>query len=128
MTYSLSDYLNAVNVSKEPLLDEDGSKQSYSPYVVTRCLSYFPDTLFVANEMNTRPWIDPKMHFDFLRSAVRPRKRFSKWIKREEDSKVKVISEYYGMSSRKARESLSVLSEDQIAKMEEALFKGGKQR
>lgn len=84
MSHQLSDYLNAINVSKEPLLDisESYTKQSYPPFVVTRCLSYFPDTLFAANEMNTRPLIDSKMHFDFLRGAVRPRKRFSKWLKR----------------------------------------------
>ena len=128
MTYQLSDYLNAINVNKEPLLDESESytKQSYPPFVVTRCLSYFPDTLFAANEMNTRPHLDSKMHFDFLRGAVRPRKRFSKWIKREEDDRVAALVEYYGISTRKAREAILVLSEDQIGEIVAAVAKGGK--
>lgn len=128
MTYQLSDYLNAINVNKEPLLDESESytKQSYPPFVVTRCLSYFPDTLFAANEMNTRPHLDSKMHFDFLRGAVRPRKRFSKWIKREEDDRVAALVEYYGISTRKAREALLVLSEEQIGEIVAAVAKGGK--
>ena len=41
MSHQLTDYLNAINVSKEPLLDESEtySKQSYPPFVGTRCLS-----------------------------------------------------------------------------------------
>jgi hypothetical protein len=130
VTYQLSDYLNAINVNKEPLLDESESytKQSYPPFVVTRCLSYFPDTLFAANEMNTRPHLDSKMHFDFLRGAVRPRKRFSKWLKREEDARVAALVEYYGFSTRKAREALAVLSEADIEEIQEAVDKGGKRR
>jgi len=128
VTYGLSDYLNAINVSKEPLMDESEgyAKQSYPPFVVTRCLSYFPDTLFAANEMNTRPHLDSKMHFDFLRGAVRPRKRFSKWLKREEDARVAALVEYYGFSSRKAREALSVLSDGDVDAIMEAVSKGGK--
>lgn len=128
MTYQLSDYLNAINVNKEPLLDESETytKQSYPPFVVTRCLSYFPDTLFAANEVNIRPHMDSKMHFDFLRGAVRPRKRFSKWLKREEDERVMALVEYYGFSSRKAREALTVLTEEQISEIVAATSKGGK--
>lgn len=130
MSHQLSDYLNAINVSKEPLLDisESYTKQSYPPFVVTRCLSYFPDTLFAANEMNTRPLIDSKMHFDFLRGAVRPRKRFSKWLKREDDSRVAALVEYYGISSRKAREALSVLSEADLEEIVAAVDKGGRSK
>ena len=129
MTYGLSEYLNAINTTKEPLLDESESytKQSYPPFVVTRCLSYFPDTLFVVNEMNTRPHTDSKMHFDFLRHAVRPRKRFSKWLKREEDERVAALVEYYGISSRKAREALVVLPSQTVDEIVAAASKGGKQ-
>jgi len=130
MTYVLSDYLNAINVNKEPLLDESEAytKQSYPPFVVTRCLSYFPDTLFAANEMNIRPHLDLKMHFDFLRGAVRPRKRFSKWLKREEDVRVTALVEYYGFSSRKAREALTVLSEETVKEILVAVDRGGKRK
>jgi hypothetical protein len=130
VSHQLTDYLNAINVSKEPLLDESEtySKQSYPPFVVTRCLSYFPDTLFAANEMNTRPHLDSKMHFDFLRGAVRPRKRFSKWLKREEDSRITALTEYYGISTRKAREALSVLSEGDMEDILAAVERGGKRK
>ena len=49
----LGDYLNAINHSKKRLLDTDDEfvEKQYAPYVVNRCLSYFPDTIFHANQM-----------------------------------------------------------------------------
>ena len=128
MSAQLGEYLNAINTTKEGMLDENEhyTKQAYPAFVVTRCMSYFPDTLFASNEMNTRPHIDPKLHFDFLRFAVRPRKRFSKWIKREQDDRVGALIAYYGFSAKKAREALGVLSEEAIAEIQKLIFIGGK--
>lgn len=128
MTHTLSDYLNAINFTKDPLLDvgESYEKQSYVPFVVTRCLSYFPDTLFAANEVNIRSSLDSKMHFDFLRGAIRPRKRFSKWLKREQDDRIAALVEFYGISTRKAREAIRVLSDADIKEIQEVVSKGGK--
>jgi hypothetical protein len=127
MSHQLSDYLKAINETKEPLMDTpEWGKPSYPPFVVGRCLSYFPDTLFAVNEMNTRAHIDPKMHFDFLRGAVRKRKRFSKWLKRESDERVQALIEYYGFSAKKAREALTVLTETQVSQIMDAVSKGGK--
>ena len=127
MSHQLTDYLKAINETKEPLMDTpEWGKTSYPPFVVGRCLSYFPDTLFAVNEMNTRAHIDPKMHFDFLRGAVRKRKRFSKWLKRESDERVQALIEYYGFSVKKAREALTVLSPQQVAEIVASVSKGGK--
>ena len=128
MSAQLGEYLNAINTTKEGMLDENEhyTKQAYPAFVVTRCMSYFPDTLFASNEMNTRPHIDPKLHFDFLRFAVRPRKRFSKWIKREQDDRVGALIAYYGFSAKKAREALGVLSEEAIAEIQKLISIGGK--
>ena len=128
MSTQLGEYLNAINTTKEGMLDENEhyTKQSYPAFVVTRCMSYFPDTLFASNEMNTRPHIDPKLHFDFLRFAVRPRKRFSKWIKREQDDRVSALITYYGFSAKKAREALGVLSEEAIVEIQKLISIGGK--
>jgi len=127
MSTPLSEYLKAINETKSPLLDGvDPAKSGYNSFVVARCLSYFPDTLFAINEMNMHGFIDPKMHFDFLRGSVRKRKRYSKWIKREENPQVKAIVEYYGYSQKKAREALNVLSKTEIDQIVRATQKGGK--
>lgn len=127
MSLGLTDYLKAINETKESLMNEpEWGKSGYPPFVVNRCLSYFPDTLFVVNEMNIRGHIDPKMHFDFLVGAIRKRKRFSKWLKRETDERVQALVEYYGFSAKKAREALSVLTEQQVAEIVRLTSRGGK--
>ena len=46
------DYLNAINQSKENLIVDELSEKEYVPFVVNKGLSYFPDTILYANEMN----------------------------------------------------------------------------
>jgi len=61
----LKDFLGSINHDKKPLLDKDeANARLYKPFVVNRCLSYFPDTIFHANEMNCVPWLDNKSQFD----------------------------------------------------------------
>ena len=124
----LSDYLKAINHTKEPLLDTDDEfvEKGYIPFVVNRCLSYFPDTIFYVNEMNSCPSINKKMHFDYLLNSIRKRKRYSKWMKNEECQKVDIIKEYFGYSERKAREVSSLLSDYNIEEMAKYLYTGGK--
>ena len=45
----LSEYLNAINHSKDDLLVDEHAEKKYVPFVVNRCLSYFPDTIMQAN-------------------------------------------------------------------------------
>ena len=56
----LGEYLNAINHTKETLLDTDDEsvEKEYTPYVINRCLSYFTDTIFHVNEMNRYSNID----------------------------------------------------------------------
>ena len=124
----LSDYLKAINHTKEPLLDTDDEfiEKEYVPFVVNRCLSYFPDTIFMVNQMNACPTVDKKMHFDYLLNSIRKRKRYSKWMKNEECQKVNVVKEYFGYSERKAREVVNLLSDSDIEEMAKYLYRGGK--
>jgi hypothetical protein len=124
----LSEYLKAINHTKEPLLDTDDEfvEKDYAPFVINRCLSYFTDTLFMVNEMNACPSIDKKMHFDYLLNSIRKRKRYSKWLKNEECQKVNVVKEYFGYSERKAREVVHLLSDSDIEEMAKYLYRGGK--
>jgi histone deacetylase complex regulatory component SIN3 len=43
---NLGDFLKAINITKENLLEEDSlTEKEYVPFVVNRTLSYFPDTV-----------------------------------------------------------------------------------
>lgn len=122
----LKDYLNSINHDKTPLLDSHPEvEKSYVPYVINRCMSYFPDTILYANSMNMRCGLDKKMQFDYLRLSVRPRKRFSKWIKNEISEEVSKIKQYFGYSTQKALEIQPLLSKEDKKAILEGLKRGG---
>ena len=121
----LGDYLNAVNHTKVPLLDTDDEsiEKGYVPFVINRCLSYFPDTIFYVNEMNTRPDTSKKMQFDFYLHSLRKRKRFSKWLKRENPDDLQAVMDYFEYSEAKAREALNVLSKETVLEIVDMMSK-----
>jgi hypothetical protein len=122
----LKDFLNSINHDKKALLDKDEKDvRLYPAFVVNKCLSYFPDTLFHANEMNCHPWLDSKSQFDFYRLSVRKKKRFSHWIRKETEENITVIKEVFGYNDMKSREVLNILSTEDIDNLKAYLNKGG---
>jgi hypothetical protein len=107
---------------------DDIAEKSYLPYMVNRSLSYFPDTVLAANEMNIASHLDNKLQFQFLISIVRKRKRFSKWAKADIISDLEVVKEYYDYSNDKARHALTLLSEKQIIELREKVSHGGRRK
>ena len=75
------DYLNAINYSKQNIMVDDITEKGYNSFMVNRGLSYFNDTVLMANEMNRYHQIDSRLAFDFLINIIRKKKRFSKWNK-----------------------------------------------
>ena len=129
MATSPFDYLNSINVTKKNMMrdtDNDAlAEKDYNAFIVNRGLSYFQDTVTIANEMNIHHDLDHKLQYEFLINIVRPRKRFSKWYKKEEDGDLEAVKEYYGYSNEKAIQALTVLTRDNIITIKEKLEKGG---
>lgn len=122
----LTDWLNSINFVKNDIIQEDPlTEKEYVPFIVNRSLSYFPDTLFHANEMNCNHFLAKKLQYDYLRNVVRKRKRFSKWDKKVQNDDIDVIKTYFGYSTKKAIEVLSVLSKNDIKKIRESIQTGG---
>ena len=119
-------YVNEITNGKKHIMVDDIAEKAYNPFMVNRGLSYFHDTVLMANEMNRYHHIDKRLQFDFLINIVRKKKRFSKWLKPEENSEIEVIKEYYGYSNEKARQIHSLLSSDQINELKKKVYKGGK--
>ncbi len=126
---NIFDYLNAINHTKENVIEDSDNpelaEKLYPPYLVNRGLSFFIDTVYLANEMNRHHHLENKMQFDFLLNTVRKRKRFSKWFKAESVEAIDAIKEYYGYSNEKARQALSLLNEEQISQIQLKRYKGG---
>lgn len=120
------EFLNSINFNKEDLMVDEQSEKEYNAFLVNRGLSYFQDTVLLANEMNRSHHIDSRLQYDFLRNTVRKRKRFSKWVKKENIKDIDVIKEYYGYSNAKAESILDLLDVDQINHIKEKMSKGGK--
>ena len=120
------EYCNAINYTKKNIMIDDITEKAYSSYMVNRQLSYFPDTVLAANEMNRNHHLDNRLQFDFFINIVRKKKRFSKWLKPQTASDVEVVKEYYGYSNEKARQALSLLTPEQINALEKKVTKGGR--
>lgn len=122
----LKDFLNSINNNKKDLLKEDPiCEKDYLPFITNKCLSYFSDTLFHANQMNELFFLPKKMQYDYLREKVSKRSRFSKWHKNENNADIDLIKEHYGYSTQKARQVISLLTTDQLAEIKEKTYKGG---
>src|SRR5210317_1909011 len=127
--YQLKDYLNAINYSKEKLLDTDDLtwEKKYPPYIVNKCLSMHWDCLAAANEINTYHFLDKKLQFHFLINSIRKKKRFGgKWLSQTKLKNLEYVKEYYGFGNEKAKEALNILKDEQIEFIKEALNKGGR--
>ena len=120
------EYLNAINDTKKDIMIDDLAEKQYNGFMVNRGLSYFQDTVLMANEMNVNHHIDNRLQFQFFINIIRKRKRFSKWFKPETETDVEVIKEYYGYSNDKARQVLRLFSKKQIEELKEKVYKGGR--
>ena len=122
----LGDFLNSINQTKVNIMDEDAlTEKEYPPFVVNRTLSYFLDTIMYANEINTHHHADNKLQFDYLLNSIRSKRRFSRWLKPDENKNLDVIKEHYGYSNQKAKDALNILTEDQLSLLNERMEKGG---
>lgn len=120
------DFVNQILYGKKNLLVDELSENDYIPFIVNRSLSYHMDCVSYANEVNRRPHMDKAMQNSFLINTVRPRKRpFMKWVKPEKTEDLECIKVYYGISTNKAREALSLLSDEQIQNLKALQNKGG---
>ena len=120
------DYIKEINYGKNNIMVDDIAEKKYNGFMVNRGLSYFRDTVLMANEMNKNHHLDSRLQFDFLINIVRKKKRFSKWNKPEVASDLETIKEYYGYSNEKARTALKLLSPDQITEIRKKVYRGGK--
>jgi hypothetical protein len=122
------DYLNAINTTKKDIMVDDVAEKAYTSFMVNRGLSYFPDTILFANEMNVNHHIDHRLQFDFFINIIKKKKRFSKWAKPINIENLELIKEYYGYSNEKAKSVLSLLNDEQINELKLRMYKGGKRK
>lgn len=121
------EFVKAINNTKVDLFEDPQSEKEYIPFIVNKSLSYFPDTVLFANEINKFSNIPKRLQFDFYRYAIPKRNRYSKWVKKESVTEdLKLIMEYYNYSAETANSAIKLLSKEEIQQIKDKLFKGGK--
>jgi hypothetical protein len=123
------DYVNAVNFTKQDLMtgteNDELAEAGYVPFLTNRSLSNFADTILYANEMNMQNHLDNKLQFHYLINSIRPKKRFSKWAKRQDSEDFEAVKQYFKYNNTKTEQALQLLSPDQIKTIKKKLNTGG---
>lgn len=109
-------------------MDGEIGEKEYSSFMVNRGLSYFIDTVLIANEMNMRHHAGSRLQYLALINSVRKRKRFSKWHKATVNPDIEVIKQYYGYTDALAKEVLALFSANELTELKKRMYKGGKQK
>ena len=125
--YQLKDYLNAINTTKQNLLDTDDLtwEKKYNSFLINRCLSMHYDTVMHSNEINGFHFLPKRMQFHYFINSIRKRKRFGgKWLKQSKIDNLECVKEYYGYSNSKAKQALNLLSKSQIDEIKLKIYKG----
>ena len=120
------EYVNSINYTKKNIMDTPEKEKGYNPFMINRSLSYFNDTVILANEMNKYHHLDGRLQYSFLINIVRKRKRFSKWNKPQKHNDIEVVKRYYGYSNEKAEQVLPLLSQPQLLELRKKVNKGGR--
>lgn len=117
--------IKSISSTKKDILENE---KDYNAFMVNRGLSYFPDTVLYANEMNKFHHLGGRLQYSFLINIIRKRNRFSKWNKSIESENINAIKEYYGYSNEKARDVLPLLSNENLTIIKRKINHGGTQR
>jgi hypothetical protein len=117
--------IKSISSTKKDILENE---KDYNAFMVNRGLSYFPDTVIYANEMNKFHHLDSRLQYQFLINTIRKRNRFSKWNKSIESENINAIKKYYNYSNEKARDVLPLLSNENLNTIRGRINYGGIQR
>ena len=108
------DFVKSINSSKQDLMDENPEvEKEYIPFITNKALSYFPDSIFHAQAMNQKSHLDKKLQYDYLRTSLPKRDRFSKWIKPEQNELLDAVKTLYHYNEIKAHQAIKCLSDEQ---------------
>lgn len=121
------DIVNSLSRFKDSEFNENDSEmeKQYIPYIVNRSFSYYPDTIIHANEMNQRALLPKRMQHDYYKYSLRARKRFSRWLKKDKNSDIELIQQYFGFSKKKAILALTILTQENLESIRAEMDQGG---
>ncbi len=121
------DFVESISYTKIDLIKDGANPKDYVPYLTNKALSYFPDSVLYANEMNVHHALPKDMQYAYLLGSVRRRRRRSGWHKADAE-KVRLAglaAKRWGLSPTKARQAIELMAPDQIKELEQSQEQGG---
>jgi hypothetical protein len=112
MAELFKDIIPSIMDHKRDVLEDP---KDYNAFMVNRALSYQPDCIFYANELNMNYSLDKRLQYLLLLNSIRAKKRpFVKWIKPIKEENLQAVKTYFGYSDRRASEALTILTDEQV--------------
>ena len=124
--YSLTTYLNGINLKQGNDEQDERAMKKYPKFVINKCMSDYIDCIMYSNEMNRYYDLDNDLQYNFYLYSIRKSKRFSPWNKKSTDNDLELVKKFYGYSTDKAQDALKLLSKGQLEVIKAKLNVGGK--
>ena len=99
--------------------DNPDNAKAYKAYVVNHGLSFYPDTVLIANDMNMYPDIPAEAQYYYLMGAIRKGNRYSEWHKSKKNDDLDLVQKVYQVRRDIAKQYLKLLTEDNLKKLRE---------
>lgn len=123
------DYVNSITLGKNNMMrdteNDTLAEKVYKPWVVNKALSYFVDTILVANDMNIYHGLEKRAQYEYFINVIRRNKRWAKWVKDVESDDLDVVAKAYNCNHNVAREYLKILTKDQLEQIRATMVEGG---
>lgn len=112
------DFIKSVSNSKKDLMkDNPDNVKDYKAYVVNHGLSFYPDTVLIANDMNLYPEIPVASQYYYYMGAIRKSNRYSEWHKLKKNEDLDLVQKVYQVRREIAKQYLKLLSTDDLTKL-----------
>lgn len=128
MAVNLIEWVDSISVTGKDLMpDPKVTEKEYPVFAINRGMSQSIDTIMFAAEMNKRPGVRGRMHYTFLLHSVKKRKRYAKWVKKTDEklADLELVKEALCLSTEKALEALTILTDEQLKDIRAKMATGG---
>jgi len=115
--------LKSINISKDTNLIDSSNESDYVPFFVNRALSFYPDTILHANNMNQYSNLSKTDQYKYYVYGTAKRNRYTPWAKFNPSKKLELIKKYCGISYTRAKEILPLVNDSLLLEIEKEMKK-----
>jgi hypothetical protein len=115
--------LKSINVTKDSDLIDSSNESDYVPFFINRALSFYPDTILHANNMNRYSNLNKTDQYKYYVYGTAKRNRYTPWAKFNPSKKLELIKKYSGLSYTRAKEILPLINDSLLLEIEKEMEK-----